>query len=604
MNIALSRLPLIGESWSLVRSERARPYLALTFFIDMALVFVFLVAIQSYLAEQYGGGTALAGYSLAAYGTAKLSGQLLAGRLIDRVGARRGMFVGLALVATGACALILAVLEPVAVLPAAAVYGLGGAAVWPAAYSLAAGEFKTEERARLTASLTVTTGLALACGLGLGFLLPSNFPYPAATALALIPIGGAAFTARAFPSDPSLHLPADGSGEPSGVRVAVRNLLTPKRIAHSAIVLIQAAMVGVMLAIFRSYGRDFIGVSFREELLLLAPAAAAGAGAVVLGGALSDRFGRIGVLGTGFLIAGLAIWGLSGVSSPAAVVPLAIVAALGIGLAVPSISALSIDLSRTAVTGTILAWFLTMEGLGQAAGPALGAWLNKAGGTTTVLWLVGGMSIAVALIALVPPFWHFPERPTPAKQAHRLVAGGMKGALVLGVAFPVAAVYLAYMPSSQVYGHMISHGPRERMEVALTFDDGPNDPWTLRIADTLESNDVKGTFFVNPSTGVVSVTDAHPAGIYIVTVTPFNGGAGSTKTFQLTVNASAVTCVLPPFANAPALPTSHLVRRQQRSMSGWTATATGSRLPLAAKLRPLPKNFVFRHLWLSAARLA
>jgi len=37
---------------------------------------------------------------------------------------------------------------------------------------------------------------------------------------------------------------------------------------------------------------------------------------------------------------------------------------------------------------------------------------------------------------------------------------------------------------------------RTQRRVALTFDDGPNDPHTLRIADLLEAHGARGTFFV------------------------------------------------------------------------------------------------------------
>ena len=45
----------------------------------------------------------------------------------------------------------------------------------------------------------------------------------------------------------------------------------------------------------------------------------------------------------------------------------------------------------------------------------------------------------------------------------------------------------------------------------------------------------KGTFAADPATGVVRVTDAHPAGVYTVTVKAFNGALSINKTFQLTV---------------------------------------------------------------------
>jgi peptidoglycan/xylan/chitin deacetylase (PgdA/CDA1 family) len=44
-------------------------------------------------------------------------------------------------------------------------------------------------------------------------------------------------------------------------------------------------------------------------------------------------------------------------------------------------------------------------------------------------------------------------------------------------------------------GRALSHGDRTRPEVALTFDDGPNPPYTSRVLDVLERYDVPATFF-------------------------------------------------------------------------------------------------------------
>lgn len=65
--------------------------------------------------------------------------------------------------------------------------------------------------------------------------------------------------------------------------------------------------------------------------------------------------------------------------------------------------------------------------------------------------------------------------------------------------------YWAMSPSSQVYGSIATHGPRDEQMVALTFDDGPSDPWTMQIAATLDRYGVKGTFFV-----VGKNAEAHP----------------------------------------------------------------------------------------------
>lgn len=45
-------------------------------------------------------------------------------------------------------------------------------------------------------------------------------------------------------------------------------------------------------------------------------------------------------------------------------------------------------------------------------------------------------------------------------------------------------------------GYVLWHGSRDKKEVALTFDDGPNPPYTNKILDVLKKYNVKATFFV------------------------------------------------------------------------------------------------------------
>lgn len=67
---------------------------------------------------------------------------------------------------------------------------------------------------------------------------------------------------------------------------------------------------------------------------------------------------------------------------------------------------------------------------------------------------------------------------------------------LLPTAFLLAAYVLAVWPQSQVYGRVVTHGPGNAPLVALTFDDGPNEPATSRILDVLADKGVKATFFV------------------------------------------------------------------------------------------------------------
>lgn len=54
----------------------------------------------------------------------------------------------------------------------------------------------------------------------------------------------------------------------------------------------------------------------------------------------------------------------------------------------------------------------------------------------------------------------------------------------------------ANSPRHTWFGDQVSNGPRDGNEVAITFDDGPNDPGTLEIAKILDARGAKGTFFI------------------------------------------------------------------------------------------------------------
>ena len=68
--------------------------------------------------------------------------------------------------------------------------------------------------------------------------------------------------------------------------------------------------------------------------------------------------------------------------------------------------------------------------------------------------------------------------------------------VVIAALAVVAAIYWLWMsPWSQVLGRFPYRVPTERRLIALTFDDGPNEPYTSQIADYLRSEGVKATFF-------------------------------------------------------------------------------------------------------------
>jgi len=65
--------------------------------------------------------------------------------------------------------------------------------------------------------------------------------------------------------------------------------------------------------------------------------------------------------------------------------------------------------------------------------------------------------------------------------------------------------YVTESPKNQMWGQTVTSEPLKQKAVALTFDDGPNPPYTDQIVDYLHSQHVQATFFV-----VGLAVQAHP----------------------------------------------------------------------------------------------
>lgn len=74
--------------------------------------------------------------------------------------------------------------------------------------------------------------------------------------------------------------------------------------------------------------------------------------------------------------------------------------------------------------------------------------------------------------------------------------GRRPGLLIGSVVVVMTSAYWTMMsPFSQILGRYPYRGATAEKVVALTFDDGPNEPYTSRIADVLASEGVHATFF-------------------------------------------------------------------------------------------------------------
>ncbi len=90
----------------------------------------------------------------------------------------------------------------------------------------------------------------------------------------------------------------------------------------------------------------------------------------------------------------------------------------------------------------------------------------------------------------------------------------------VGIIFILAAIYwLWFSPTSQVFGRFDYRLPTTKKIVALTFDDGPNPPYTNTLLDVLQKHQVRATFFLvgknlekYPEIGKKIVADGHQIG--------------------------------------------------------------------------------------------
>jgi len=71
-----------------------------------------------------------------------------------------------------------------------------------------------------------------------------------------------------------------------------------------------------------------------------------------------------------------------------------------------------------------------------------------------------------------------------------LIGGGV------AVAAAGVAAYQSMAPWAQGFGPTFVGGPAGSKQIAFTYDDGPNDPHTLRLMEVLEKDGVRATFFV------------------------------------------------------------------------------------------------------------
>jgi peptidoglycan/xylan/chitin deacetylase (PgdA/CDA1 family) len=148
--------------------------------------------------------------------------------------------------------------------------------------------------------------------------------------------------------------------------------------------------------------------------------------------------------------------------------PIAVVTGIGVGLAIP--------LGRPLQHAE--SW------VARAAAIATGALVLAGAGATAALWFATALAVGAAVVNMMAG---------PGSGGGRFTLGISAVGGLWAVA--LMAWVAANTPTVNWFGGTISHGSRSGSEVALTFDDGPDDTYTLAVRDILDAHGVKATFF-------------------------------------------------------------------------------------------------------------
>ncbi|MBS1838264.1 MAG: polysaccharide deacetylase family protein, partial [Actinobacteria bacterium] len=129
----------------------------------------------------------------------------------------------------------------------------------------------------------------------------------------------------------------------------------------------------------------------------------------------------------------------------------------------------------------------------------LGSWWS-AGRGSSVPFLVAAVSSVLAATVLAASLpQHLPGTADGDASAVAARRGSTTRRILVGSALSFGALMVVWTgcndPRLSWFGPVDAHGPRDERQVAITFDDGPNDTASLEVARILDERGVKGTFF-------------------------------------------------------------------------------------------------------------
>jgi MFS family permease len=391
-----SRDRIFGRSFSL--AILANLFSFTSMYLLLATLPLYVVAI--------GGSVSDAGIVLACFTLSAVIVRPLVGRLSDRRSKKAIMLAGAVVLAASSL-----LYEPVHSVPLLMVvrifHGVGWAAFGTAASALAADLAPVSRRGEAMGYFGVGMNVAMAIGPALGVFLVGRTGYGALFLTAMVLAAAAALTTAGI-ADPGRK-----AGH-AAVQRGWRSFILPSALFPSAVLFTNAltyASVVALLPLFAEQAKLgnaglFFTVFSVVVLVLRGPL-----------GRLSDRRGRVAVVAPGLLFTFVALLVLSRADSTAAMLVVAVLYAIGVGAAQPTLMAMTVDRAAPQERGVAMGTFTTAMDLGIGVGSVVWGMTAEALGFQTmyvVASLMGLVGVALLLGGTIG-------------RSRRTVAGALEG---------------------------------------------------------------------------------------------------------------------------------------------------------------------------------
>ena len=330
-----------------------------------------------------GGTVSDAGIVLACFTLTAVIVRPLIGRLSDRRSKKAIMLAGAVVLA--ASSLLYEPAHSVPLLMAVRVFhGIGWAAFGTAASALAADLAPASRRGEAMGYFGVGMNVAMAIGPALGVFLVGRTGYGALFLTAMVLSAAAALTTVGI-ADPRRK------ADRAAVQRGWRSFILPSALFPSAVLFTNALTYASVVALLPLFAEQaqlgnaglFFTVFSVVVLVLRGPL-----------GRLSDRRGRVAVVAPGLLFTFVALLVLSRAESTTAMLVVAVLYAIGVGAAQPTLMAMTVDRAKPQERGAAMGTFTTAMDLGIGVGSIVWGMTADAFGFQT-------MYVAASLMGLV-----------------------------------------------------------------------------------------------------------------------------------------------------------------------------------------------------------